>query len=500
MIATYSEVISVKKRRSLYFIMGIIITGVVFFLLGMGSSPDRGKADEAAPVSTIIIKDEGGFSSAIREVAAALTPTVVHIDISGTVVQRVPESPFGNDPFFRYFFGPPQERERTVPVQALGSGLIISKDGYIITNNHVVQNADVINVELYDGTSHEAVLIGRDPKTDLAVVKIEPVAGMKYADFGDSDKCGVGEWVIAIGSPRGLDWTVTAGIISAKNRRNIGALGPTGYEDFIQTDAAINPGNSGGPLINLQGKVIGINSLIVSASRGSEGLGFAIPSNMVKAISDSLIRHGKVVRGYLGVNIQDVTSEIAKSLKLGKNFKGVIVADILHDGPAAMAGIEQGDIIITFNGGKIKSVTELRQVVADTAPGTMVNVTILRNKKEMEFKVEIGELEKIVQVAEARTGDDRLGLTVEKVTQDIARKIGLRRAIGVIITEVKPESTAAKVGLVEGDIIFRVGNRQVDNSREFSSLVEEAVREGEVLLLVRDSKTGRVGYMVVPVK
>lgn len=489
-----------KNKRSQYFVMSVIITGVVFFLLGMGSSPGREKADEAAPVSTIVIKDEGGFSSAIREVASALTPTVVHIDVSGTVVQRAPESPFGDDPFFRYFFGPPQEQERAVPVQALGSGLIVSKDGYIITNNHVVQNADVINVELYDGTSHEAKLIGRDPKTDLAVVKIEPAAGMKYADFGDSDKCSVGEWVIAIGSPRGLDWTVTAGIISAKNRRNIGALGPTGYEDFIQTDAAINPGNSGGPLINLQGKVIGINSLIVSASRGSEGLGFAIPSNMVKAISDSLIRHGKVVRGYLGVNIQDITPEIAKGLKLGKNFKGVIVADILNSGPAAIAGIEQGDIVITFNGEKVELVAELRQVVADTAPGTVVNVTILRDKKEMEFKVKIGELEKIEQIAKAPAGDGLLGLTVEKVTSDIARKIGLRKVMGVIITEVKPESTAAKVGLVEGDIIFRVGNRQVDSPKEFSSLVEEAASEGEVLLLVRDSRTGRVGYIVVPVE
>lgn len=489
-----------KNKRSLYFVMAVIITGVVFFLLGMGSSPGRGKADEAAPVSTIVIKDEGGFSSAIREVASTLTPTVVHIDVSGTVVRRAPESPFGDDPFFRYFFGPPQERERAVPVQALGSGVIVSKDGYIITNNHVVQNADVINVELYDGTSHEAKLVGRDPKTDLAVVKIEPVAGMKYADFGDSDKCSVGEWVIAIGSPRGLDWTVTAGIISAKNRRNIGALGPTGYEDFIQTDAAINPGNSGGPLINLQGKVIGINSLIVSASRGSEGLGFAIPSNMVKAISDALIRHGKVVRGYLGVNIQDITSEIAKGLKLGKNFKGVIIADILNDGPAAIAGIEQGDILIAFNGEKVESVAELRQVVADTAPDTVVNVTILRDKKEMEIKVKIGELEKIEQMAKAPAEDGLLGLTVEKVTSDIARKIGLRRAMGVIITEVKPESSAAKVGLIEGDIIFRVGNRQVDSPKEFSSLVEEAAREGEVLLLARDSGTGRVGYIVVPLE
>ncbi len=488
-----------RKKRSLYFAVAIVITGIVFFILGMGSSPERGKADEAAPATTIIIKDEGGFSNAIKEVSEALAPTVVHIGVSGTVVQRSPGNPFGDDPFFRYFFGP-EERERTIPVQALGSGVIISRDGYIITNNHVVANADVITVELYDGSSHEAELIGRDPNTDLAVVKIDPVPGMKYAVFGDSDNCSVGEWVIAIGSPRGLDWTVTAGIISAKNRRNIGALGPTGYEDFIQTDASINPGNSGGPLINLEGKVIGINSLIVSGSRGSEGLGFAIPSNMAKTISDSLIKHGKVVRGYLGVNIQDVTPEIAKGLKLGKNFKGVIIADILPGGPASKGEIEQGDIIIAYRGEKIESVAQLRNVVAETAPGTMVDVTVLRDKKEIRMTVQIGELEKKVEEVKAPAGGDLLGLSVEKVTPEIARRVGLRSATGVIVTGVEPESPAAIVGLAKGDIIFRVGGRKVSSPREFSSFVEEAVKEGEVLMLLRDGKTGRVGYLVVPIE
>jgi serine protease Do len=488
-----------KKKKGMYFVIVIVVTGTLFFMLGMGSSPERGKADEATPATTIIIKDEGGFSNAIKEVAAALTPTVVHIDVSGTVVQRGPENPFGDDPFFRYFFGP-QERERTVPVHALGSGVIISKDGYIITNNHVVANAEVIKVELFDGSSHEAELIGRDPNTDLAVVKIEPVQGMKYALFGDSDRCSVGEWVIAIGSPRGLDWTVTAGIISAKNRRNIGALGPTGYEDFIQTDASINPGNSGGPLINLEGKVIGVNSLIVSGSRGSEGLGFAIPSNMAKAISDSLIKHGKVVRGYLGVNIQDITPEIAKGLKLGKNFKGVIVADILPDGPAGEGGIEQGDIIIAYKGEKIKTVAELRNVVAETVPGTIVEVTVLRDKKEITMSVQIGELGKEEEEEETPAGGDLLGLTVEKVTPEIARRIGLRTTSGVIVTDVDPDSPAARVGLSEGDIIFRVGGRQVSNPKEFRALVEEAIDEGEVLLLLRDGRSGRVGYLVVPIE
>jgi len=487
-------------NRKFYFIVALISTGVLFFILGMGSSPEKGKAEEATPVTTIVIRDEGGFSNAIAEVADVLTPAVVHIDVTGMVTQKAPGFPFGDDPFFRYFFGPPQEMEREIPVQALGSGVIISKDGYIISNNHVVENADTIIVELYDGTKHEAKLVGRDPSTDLAVIKIEPTADMKYAQLGDSDRCRVGEWVVAIGSPRGLDWTVTAGIISAKNRTNIGVLGPTGYEDFIQTDAAINPGNSGGPLINLNGEVIGINSLIVSASRGSEGLGFAIPSNMAKAISESLIKYGKVVRGYLGVNIQDVTPEISKSLKLGKNFKGVIIADVLPDGPAAVAGIEQGDILLKYSGEKVENVSQLRNSVADTRPGTQVKIHILRNKKELELTVKIGELGGEQQQARAEGDREILGLTVEKVTPEIARSIGLRRATGVIITRVESESFAANAGLEEGDIIFRVGSSAVDDPKEFSSLVRDAAKEGEVLFLVRDGRSGRVGYIVVPLK
>jgi len=491
-----------KNKKSFYFIIAIILTGVFFFFLGMGSHPERGKAEEAAPIQPIIIKDEGGFATAIREVAGALTPAVVHINVTGTVSQSVPTIPFpfGDDPFFRYFFGPPQQREQQVPIRALGSGVIISKEGYIITNNHVVQNADKIEVMLYDRTRHEAKLIGRDPRTDLAVIKIEPSAGMKYAKLGDSDDVRVGDWVVAIGSPRGFDFTVTAGIVSAKHRTNIGALGPTGYEDFIQTDAAINPGNSGGPLINLKGEVIGINSLIVSTSQGYEGLSFAIPSNMVKNIADELIKYGKVTRGWLGVSIQDITPEMAKSLKLEESFKGIIVAEVFPKGPAAKAGIEQGDIIIKYDVKRVENTTELRNAVAQTRPGERVKVTVLRNNREMEFTVKIGELEEAEKQAKARVGSDILGLTVEKVTADIARQLGLRNPTGVIITGVAPGSAAQQVGLAEGDIIFRVGNTSVNDPAEFNRLVAEAAKTGEVLLLVRDGSTGRVGYIVVPLR
>jgi serine protease Do len=489
-----------KTRKNVFFITALVMTGILFFFLGAGSNPERGKAEEATPVQTIILQDRSGFTDAIAEVSEALIPTVVYISVTGTVKQKAPGyGPFGNDPFFRYFFGPP-EMEREVPVSALGSGVIFSKDGYVITNNHVVQNADNIAITLFDGTELEAELIGADPQTDLAVVKIDPVPGMKYAEFGDSDLCRIGEWVIAIGAPRGLDWTVTAGIISAKNRTNIGVLGPTGYEDFIQTDASINPGNSGGPLINLKGKVIGINSLIVSASAGSEGLGFAIPSNFAKNISESIIRNGKVVRGYLGVQIQDVTPDMAKSMKLDRNIKGVIVADVFEGSPADEGGIEQGDIILSVDGKKVETVAELRNLVAQTQPGQTVDVRILRDKKEMELRVKIGDLEKVQEIARAEGGNELLGLSVEKLTPDVAEQLGLKSSQGVVVTQVTPGGPADRVGISEGDIIFRVGNQVVKDPEQFNQLVSELAENGRVMLLLRDVQTGRVGYIVIPLK
>ena len=488
-----------RQRRRLYFITTLIIAGVLLFFLGMVFTPERGKAEEATPVQTIVINDQSGFTSAIAEVANALMPTVVYINVTGTVKQRGPGSgPFGNDPFFRYFFGPP-EGEREVPISALGSGVIISRDGYIITNNHVVENADNIVIKLYDGSEHEAELVGTDPQTDLAMVKIKPIPGMKYAEFGNSDQCKIGEWVIAIGAPRGLDWTVTAGIISAKNRTDIGVLGPTGYEDFIQTDASINPGNSGGPLINLRGRVIGINSLIVSASQGSEGLGFAIPSNLARNISDSLIKYGKVVRGYLGVQIQDVTPDVAKSLKLDREVKGVIVADVFEGSPADKGGLEQGDVVIAFNGKQVETVAELRNLVAQTRPGQTATLKVIRNKKQMNVRVKIGDLEKLQQLARADKGNETLGVTVEKITPEIANKLGLKNTTGVVIARVASGSPADRSGLKAGDIVFRVGNQVVKDPEQFNKLVSELAESGKVMLLIRDVRTGRVGYIVVPV-
>ena len=437
------------KRKNIYLIIAFVLAGVFLTLFGIALHPESSQADIPSPVQIVVIKDEGGFTNAVSTIAKFLTPTVVHIDVTGTVIRSSYD--------FRDFFRPPQKREYEVPVRALGSGVIIGEDGHIITNNHVVQNADTIEVELYDGSRKTAKLVGRDPSTDLAVIRIEPTPNMKYAKLGNSDDIQVGEWVIAIGSPRGLDWTVTAGIVSAKNRRNIGVLGPTGYEDFIQTDASINPGNSGGPLINLKGEVIGINSLIVSASRGSEGLGFAIPSNMVKAISESLIKYGKVVRGYMGVNIQDITPDMAKSLKLEENFKGVIVANVVLEGPAKRAGLQQGDILIRFDGELIESSAQLRNRVASTSPGKQVKAEVLRDKKKLDITIRIGDLEKAQKQARELKAANPLGLSVEKVSQEIAKSIGLSKATGVIATDVEQGSASEKAGLDKVDIIFRVG-------------------------------------------
>ncbi|MFW6139668.1 MAG: DegQ family serine endoprotease, partial [Spirochaetota bacterium] len=469
---------------------------VLFFVLGMCSSPDRGQSQEVAPVERVVIEDQSGFSNAISKVTESLMPAVVHINVTGTVVQEAPRFPF-EDPFFRRFFGPPEQQEREVPIRALGSGVIISKEGYIITNNHVVQNADVINVELYNKTKQKAELVGADPRTDLAVIKIEPTEGMKYASLGNSDEIKVGQWVVAIGSPRGFDFTVTAGIISAKNRTHIGALGPTGYEDFIQTDAAINPGNSGGPLINLKGEVIGINSLIVSSSRGFEGMGFAIPSNMAKAVSEKLIKHGEVTRGYLGVQIQDVTKEMAQSMGLDKDFEGVIIADVMPDTPAAQAGVKQGDIVLRYNGKKVSNVTGLRNMVAETSPGEEVGITVLRDGKEKQLTVKLGELGAEQEQLPAQE-TSLLGISVKKVTPEIARSLGLEQPVGVIITAVTPGSPAQRAGLSRGDIIFRVGTEEVNSEQEFRQLVSKAKDSGRVVFLVRDSRSGRVGYVTVP--
>lgn len=420
-------------------------------------------------------------------VAKLAKASVVNISSSQKTVQGEGfRNPFFNDPFFRRFFG---EEERRFPVpkerreQGLGSGVIVSPDGHILTNNHVVEKADEIKVLLSDKRTFKAKVIGTDPKTDVAVIKID-VDNLPVLPWGDSAQLQVGELVLAVGNPFGLNQTVTMGIISAVGRANMGIVD---YEDFIQTDAAINPGNSGGALVNLKGELIGINSAIFSRTGGNMGIGFAIPSNMAKSTMHSLIKYGKVVRGWLGVSIQDITQDLAKEFGT-TDTNGALVADIMEDSPAAKAKLQRGDIITAYNGTPIKDPAHLRSMVADTAPETTVMVTILRDKHTKDVKLTIGELPKDLAKASRSEpssghGEHALaGITVEPLGDRQGRQG--RKEAGVAVSEVEPDSAADQAGLKAGDIIREINRKPVRNMQDFERLVNELEPKSRVLLLI----------------
>jgi serine protease Do len=457
----------------------------------------RGRVDSSLtttqpPARTVVIQDQAGFADAIAAVAEAAKSGVVHIGIEGTVLQQAPtQGPFGS------LFG--NAAPQKVPIRALGSGVLISSDGYIITNNHVVENADKITVLFHDGSQEPAKVVGKDPFTDLAVIKVGSVHEVPPLSFGDSDALKVGEWVVAIGNPRGLDWTVTHGIVSALHRTDIGPSGPTGFEDFIQTDAAINPGNSGGPLLNLKGEVIGLNSMIISQSQGSEGLGFAIPANMVKGIAQSLIAKGKVARGELGINFQTVDASIIKGLHLPSDTTGVVVVEVIPDTPAAKAEIQQGDVISRLDDKAVSSSYDLRRLISSAEPGGKVSLAVLRGGKSLQVTVGVMDQQELLKLEAEHPGYVLLGLQVEPLSAQQAARLGLPQPVGLVVTEVVPGSPADSVGMAKGDIVFRVGDTDVSNTQEFSRLVGEAVQSGTVMLLIRDGQSGRMGYLQVPV-
>jgi serine protease Do len=414
--------------------------------------------------------------------AKKLGPSVVNI--STTQVRRTAEqapAPFGDgDPlgqFWERFFGGPIPRGPQRQ-NGLGSGFIIDRDGTILTNYHVVDGAQKIVVKLSDGRSFDAKVLGKDQKTDIAIIKIGAGQDLPAAALGDSERLEVGEWVMAIGNPFGLDHTVTSGIVSAKGR-HIGA-GP--YEDYIQTDASINPGNSGGPLINLRGEVVGINTAIFSQSGGNIGIGFAIPTNLVKELLPNLKDNGKVVRGYLGVTIQKVTPEIAESLGM-KQSSGALVADVAKAGPAERAGIKSGDVIVEFNGKEIKDSGELPLQAARTAPGKQSQLKILRNGKELTLPLTVGEFHEREVVAAAENGG--LGIAVQPVTASMAAELGLERAEGLVITSIKPGSAADEAGLQRGDVITEINRRPVRNLSDYNRAVEKTEKSKALLFLVR---------------
>ncbi len=385
----------------------------------------------------------------------------------------------GGDPFeqFRRFFGQiPHEFKQ----HGLGSGVIVSPDGYIMTNNHVVGNADTIQVTLMDKREFTAKVIGKDAKTDLALIKIDTKAALPFAALGNSDATEVGDWVVAIGNPFGFSLTVTAGIVSAKGR----ALGGN-YDEFIQTDAAINPGNSGGPLFDVTGKVVGINTAIYSRTGTSAGIGFAIPIDLAKAVMDQLKSHGKVVRGWLGVEIQEVTPELAQSFGLAMP-EGALVANVEKDAPAAKAGIKRGDVIVKFNDKTVHEQHELPELVAETPINKTVNVEVIRGTKHLTIPVTIGEL-KDTELANAR-GDEQpgsgWGLQVGEITPDIAREFNLQSDKGVVVRQVKPDSPGAEAGLQQGDVILEVNHDKVNSLQEFMAKAKEAKNQKKSALLL----------------
>jgi len=460
----------------------VLISIIVFFT---GFIACEGKKDGTEFV---------GFPESFADLAEKVKPAVVNIRIEKTV--RVPGSPFSHfyspksspfDDFFRRFFGDQPDRE--FKQRSLGSGFIIDKEGFIITNNHVVERAEEIALKLVDGREFDAKVVGRDPKTDLAVIKISShFKDLPVLSLGDSDKIRVGDWVLAIGNPFGLEHTVTQGIISGRGR----AIGAGPYDNFLQTDAPINPGNSGGPLVNLKGEVIGINSAIIASG---QGIGFAIPINMAKSVISQIKETGKVTRGWIGVSIQAVTPEIAKAFGI-KEARGALVGDVIEGGPADSAGIERGDIIIAFDGRKVKSMSDLPRIVAETPVGKNADISIIRDGKEMTIKVTLAEMTEEKLASPLVTQDEELGMTVDDITPQLAHELKIKDKTGVLVTDIKSNSLSDEAGIEVGDIIKEVNRTPVKNIKDYEDIMKKAGKESSVLFLIkRGSQTFYVSVM-----
>jgi len=445
--------------------------------------------ESADPVAVPAAKDRPimtlkDLNNAFVDIAKSVTPSVVMITTAQTLKVRQ-GNPFGMDPFAELFGFRQQPREQQFRRQGLGSGVVISADGYLLTNNHVVADADSIIVQFADGKTKAAKVIGTDPNTDVAVIKVN-ATGLVPIKIGNSDSLQVGEMVMAVGSPLNpnLAHTVTQGIVSAKGRSNVGLAD---YENFIQTDAAINPGNSGGALVNLDGELVGINAAIASQNGGFQGIGFAVPINMAIRIKDQLIAGGKVTRGYLGVNIQDVNDQLAQAMSLRRS-QGALIGNVADSSPASRAGLQAGDVITAFNSQQIENSAQLRSQIASTAPGTSVKLTVLRDNQEKDYEVALGELAS----ASGRAGGDLdklLGFTIEPIDRAHSDKYDLTARQGVVVTQVDENSSAYQAGLREGDVIRSVNRNRIATVKEFDQAVSGS-KEGDRILLSIERQDG----------
>ncbi|HEY2385635.1 MAG TPA: DegQ family serine endoprotease [Candidatus Binatia bacterium] len=463
----------------------------------IGAAPAPAGTGETIPPAPAPLAVFPDFAS----LAERLSPSVVNISTTSQAKPQEqqfhgggpgpgpgPQWPFGDgdprefgEPFDR-FFGPNQKQppQRAPRQRSLGSGFIVATDGEILTNNHVVENADEIIVRLDNGKEYKATLLGKDAKTDIALLRIENVSDLKAVTLGDSDSLRVGEWVMAIGNPFGLDHTVTSGIVSAKGR----FIGAGNYDDYIQTDAAINPGNSGGPLLNLRGEVVGINSAIFSRTGGNIGIGFAVPINIAKELVPQLKDKGKVTRGWLGVLIQKITPDIAQSLGIDEAH-GALVADVVKDGPALAAGLKVGDVIVEFDGHPVHDSNELPLMVARTPIGKTVSVKVLRDKDTKDMSVTIAELKDEDLASAGKAEGEKLGLTVQTLTPEIAQDLGVTDVKGVVVTAVESGGAAEDAGLRRGDIILEVNRQAIEDVGEYRKQIQAADKTRNVLFLVR---------------
>jgi serine protease Do len=485
-----------EKKGRKTFIMFLLAFLIGFFVVSVvevmrSSFVVSGPGPDVQVASAVSTGEISRTPLSFADLAEKLKPSVVNISTTKTVRGGRLRSPFGQgtpfdrdfgDDFFERFFGDMPQRE--FKQKSLGSGFIISPDGYIFTNNHVVEQADKIIVKLSDGKEYEAKVIGKDAKTDIALIKIKPTDSLPVAETGDSDKLRVGDWVIAIGNPFGLEQTVTAGIVSAKGR----VIGAGPYDNFIQTDASINPGNSGGPLFNMEGKVIGINTAIVAQG---QGIGFAIPISMAKTILPDLKSTGKVTRGWLGVSVQDITEDIAKSMKL-KDRTGALIADVFKGDPADKAGLKSGDVVTEINGKKIKDTHELLMLIAGFRVGETVAIKAIRDGQEKAFSITVAERKDQPEIV-ARQNGQAYGMVVQEITPEIAKHLGLSLKKGVIVVDVQEGSTAEEVGIQPQDIILQINKNKIESMKDYLSEIGKAGEKGGILLLI---KRGRSTFFV----
>ncbi len=475
--------VSLRRRTLLAVLAAALVLGAGLGALVV-SAVERGQPRTIAQLDAPLVPTSVPVvSNTFRQVAAAVRPAVININTVSVVRSPLagPGSPleeFFGEEFFRRFFGEPRERTQ----RSLGTGVIVDPSGIALTNAHVVEGASEIEVVSVEGKKFKAKVVGADPKTDLAVLRLQGGGRFPAVRLGDSDKVEVGDWVLAIGSPFGLEQTVTAGIVSAKGR----VIGQGPFDDFLQTDAAINPGNSGGPLVNMAGEVVGINTAILSRTGGSVGIGFAIPINLAKKIYTELTTRGKVSRGWLGVSVQPLTQELARNFG-AKDESGVLVNDVIEGSPAQKGGLQAGDIILEYDGKRVAAPPDLQRAVGLTEPGRAVKVRLFREKAERMIEVQIGEAPEEAQAERGgpARGKALLGLDVKPITPEVARQLGLKSAEGVVVAAVEAGGPADAAGIQPGDIIREVNRKRVRGLADFERLVRPLKEGNRVVLLLQ---------------